>query len=176
MKVDITDLRKTSGAKDTFEYEGPLDLGDVRFVGPVKLDLHLDNAVSRILVRGTLEGRVKATCSRCAEEFETPLSVEIDEEFLPESSPEIESQGDLTWSTVNVYPDESNDLVVDEVLRQNALAAIPIQQICDEDCKGLCSECGQNLNVRACGCEPAIDPRWAGLQELKARLGSNGQD
>lgn len=176
MKVDITDLRKVSGAKDTFTYEGPLDLEDVRFVGPAKLELHLGNAGSRILVRGTLEGRVEVTCSRCAEAFTTPLSVEIDEEYLPENSPEIESEDDLTWSTINIYTDDSNDLVIDEVLRQNALAAFPIQLLCKEDCKGLCSECGQNLNERACGCEPAIDPRWAGLQELKARLGSNGQD
>jgi len=53
-----------------------------------------------------------------------------------------------------------------EVLRQDVLVAVPMHPICREDCAGLCSTCGQNLNEGSCNCAPEPDPRWASLAAL----------
>jgi uncharacterized protein len=58
-------------------------------------------------------------------------------------------------------------LDVREVIRQNALLAIPMKPLCKEDCAGLCSQCGKDLNTKQCKCiKQEIDPRWAKLVNL----------
>jgi uncharacterized protein len=48
---------------------------------------------------------------------------------------------------------------------------LPLNPVCDEDCKGLCSHCGQDLNTGVCGCvEENVDPRWAALSALREKL------
>jgi len=50
------------------------------------------------------------------------------------------------------------------------LLALPMGLVCREDCKGLCSSCGQPLNEGACDCKPSlVDQRWARLKELKLK-------
>ncbi|MBM3465774.1 MAG: DUF177 domain-containing protein [Armatimonadetes bacterium] len=165
MKVDIAEIRQGgAGAKSDFDYQGPLDLVDLRFLGPVQLHLRLSNAGSRLLMQGELEGKVRVTCDRCAEDFEETLTVEIDEEYLPSASPEAAGHEDDPWTDINVYQPEDTTVDVTEVLRQNTLAALPIQALCSEACQGLCASCGENLNKRQCSCErSSIDPRWQPL-------------
>ena len=52
------------------------------------------------------------------------------------------------------------------------LLASPVKLICREDCKGLCPQCGTNLNNATCNCQQPGDPRWAALGELKNKLQS----
>jgi uncharacterized protein len=57
------------------------------------------------------------------------------------------------------------------VLREQVLLAVPLRAICREDCKGLCPQCGANLNEKRCSCaEPVEDPRWSGLKDLRGKL------
>jgi len=57
------------------------------------------------------------------------------------------------------------------VLREQVLLAVPLKAICRQDCKGLCSQCGANLNAAQCSCaEPVEDPRWAALKEIRSKL------
>jgi uncharacterized protein len=51
------------------------------------------------------------------------------------------------------------------------LLAVPIKTVCGDACKGLCPQCGKNLNHGDCQCEPvAEDPRWDALKGLKDKL------
>jgi uncharacterized protein len=57
---------------------------------------------------------------------------------------------------------------LDPLLREQLVLALPGYPVCREDCKGLCSVCGANLNDRECGCDRRVpDPRWAGLKNVK---------
>jgi uncharacterized protein len=51
-------------------------------------------------------------------------------------------------------------------VHENLVVAIPIRILCREDCRGLCPECGANLNRGECSCQPAADPRWDALRKL----------
>ena len=63
---------------------------------------------------------------------------------------------------------EGEGLVLEDVLREQLLLAVPMRVVCREDCKGLCPQCGSNLNTGKCECPPGpSDVRWAGLKELK---------
>jgi uncharacterized protein len=56
-------------------------------------------------------------------------------------------------------------------IRDAIILAIPIKILCREDCKGLCPQCGQNLNSETCNCVvKKVNPQWAALSTLKKRV------
>jgi uncharacterized protein len=68
-----------------------------------------------------------------------------------------------------LWIDDHHVLDLSEVLRQDALLATPMHVVCDDECRGLCPTCGQNLNEGPCDCPPEGDPRWSALQDLLNR-------
>jgi uncharacterized protein len=67
------------------------------------------------------------------------------------------------------YRDDQVDL--SELLREQFYLALPMKPLCRDDCKGLCAQCGTNLNTGTCDCHPAWDdPRLAPLKQLKREL------
>ena len=69
-------------------------------------------------------------------------------------------------------PDEAEDyyyrgevVVLDDLIRQEVILAVPFSPQCKADCRGLCPQCGTDLNLGACGCAPPPDPRWKALRE-----------
>jgi uncharacterized protein len=63
--------------------------------------------------------------------------------------------------------DANHIMDLTEPVRQALLVAVDMRPLCREDCKGLCPECGGNLNEVDCGHEPVVeDGRWAALREL----------
>ncbi len=141
---------------------------DFRLAGPVTLALKLTNAETRILVQGRARGEVLVECARCNEEFSLFLDLEIEENFVPEDSPEAKVSGIDAFEILTYKEDR---VVLDEMLRQNFLAAVPIQPICSGgECRGMCDQCGATLNEAPCNCvEEEIDPRWAALSEIQNR-------
>ena len=58
-------------------------------------------------------------------------------------------------------------LLLYALLRDDILLELPTKFLCKPDCKGLCSQCGQNLNLGDCGCnQRRIDPRLEVLQQF----------
>ena len=67
--------------------------------------------------------------------------------------------------SVSVFDGKGID--VDEVVKEQILLAVPTRMLCREDCKGICPECGTDLNKGECACKKDdIDPRWAALKNL----------
>jgi uncharacterized protein len=57
---------------------------------------------------------------------------------------------------------------VEGLVRENVLLTLPAQPVCHEGCRGLCPQCGMNLNRGACPCSSTpIDPRWSILESLR---------
>ncbi len=118
-------------------------------------------------VRGGLTGSLLVQCSRCLEPFVLPLDATFDLQYLPTSSMidaderEIR-EGDLA---AEFYEDEAIDLGL--LAREQCYLTLPMKPLCTPDCRGLCPQCGVNLNNRTCDCNPQwVDPRLAGLKAL----------
>ena len=58
-------------------------------------------------------------------------------------------------------------MLLEDVLREQLVLALPMRTLCIEECKGLCPQCGKNRNTGACKCQPANDARWEALKGLK---------
>jgi uncharacterized protein len=66
---------------------------------------------------------------------------------------------------------QGDGLVLEDVLREQVLLAVPLKVVCREDCKGLCPTCGKNRNTEPCSCAATLgDPRWSALKEIREKL------
>lgn len=171
MKINVSDIKRSHGLSQKLHFEKEVQFEGVELTTPLVADLKLTNVGSRILVEGDLRTRVRQECSRCATDFDEPLHVEVEEQFLPHDSPEVPQGEEIEPDQLNVFTYEDDVIEIDEVIRQNLVASLPSKPLCSEECKGLCSGCGANLNEKACDCESeeSIDPRWGALRDLQAR-------
>ena len=141
----------------------PYEFGPVLLDGDLKLEmLRGQSEVSRtlqgLIIKTTLSTIVDAECGRCLTEIKLPISTEFTELFV--FSRKDRSDDDL------VLP-EDGFVDLGPIARENLLLEVPINAICKTDCKGLCTNCGQNLNETDCGHrEDPTDPRMAKLKSL----------
>ena len=132
---------------------------------------------ANFLVEGELNGLLLHECVRCLEAFAAPADLSFRASYKdPGSGPgqalsrrrlkEPEAAGNSEPEETDCYPVIEQRIELHEMLREQLILSIPMQPLCAEGCQGLCQVCGQNLNVRRCGCEGAkTESPFAILQE-----------
>jgi uncharacterized protein len=138
-----------------------------RVTSPVELAFDIQKDGQQFHLVGGVKATLGLACGRCLEDFRFPVDASFDVLFLPhaqnagEGELEIEDD-DLTTA---FYRDDQIDL--GQLVREQFYLALPMKPLCREACKGLCAQCGTNLNSGSCGCRPEwTDPRLAGLKSL----------
>ena len=123
-----------------------------------------------IYIKGRLSGAVKSECGRCLETFLMPIDLAVDAVFAPrEEDAEDENEMFESESNLSYYDGDSIDLL--QELKDIILVSLPIKPICRLDCKGLCPQCGTDLNKGSCQCENRKGPSpFDKLKELKTKL------
>lgn len=103
-----------------------------RCAGPLVVVADVAKITNVVTVHLTLHGRLHLLCSRCLEEFETPIEKKLQ---------------------LN-YPVDKGELVLDlnPDIRQELMLEYPLQAFCSPQCQGLCPRCGKNLNQGKCNC------------------------
>ena len=180
MQFDLRQLGRHGGASRdehvdrTFEpaaFEAPGERDDAyRVVAPVNLvmDVHKDCDAYR--VTGRVQTRLELECGRCLESFQVPVDTTFELRYVPASANSGEGEREVEEDdlTTAFYRDEQLDL--GELMHEQFVLALPMKPLCSEHCKGLCPQCGTNLNATSCDCPPAWkDPRLVGLQSLLDR-------
>jgi uncharacterized protein len=126
---------------------------DLRYV---KGELRLSRTKEGILVQGALHVGIESECYRCLTPIERDLVVEIEELYSPDGA---------GVSEFSIGDDGILDLA--PLLRAEAIIVGGTRSLCRADCKGLCPECGINLNeVEDHRHDEQIDPRLAKLKQL----------
>jgi uncharacterized protein len=140
-----------------------------RVVSPVVLSLNIDRQEpGRYRVAGHLAGDLELTCSRCLEPFTLPVKTDFDLRYVPktENVGADEKQVEEDDLATAFYADDQIDL--EQLMMEQFQLALPMKPLCSETCKGLCPQCGSNLNTDPCDCDPTWeDPRLAALKQLK---------
>lgn len=156
--------------------------GDTGFraVGVSRLDAVLRKVSGGVLLKGSFRVDVESPCKRCLAEVKLNLPVSFTLNLVPESlargegfeDDEDEDGGeapgtfDLEDSNSETFDGKTIEL--DPILREQVLLALPMNVLCRETCKGLCTVCGEDLNVKNCGHEQKVlDPRLAALKDIK---------
>jgi uncharacterized protein len=103
-------------------------------------------------------------CWRCLEQAELELDVEV-EDFFEAELPPIEDIGEE--EEPSFWYSEDGLLNLSAWAHDAVAEQLPPKILCTEECKGLCPQCGANLNLKQCGCEPPRDYRWEKLKDLQ---------
>ena len=161
----IIDLKKIFVNEDSsLPIEYSLDLSQVEHGGvfplkkPVTLKGTVSNSASLIKLAAVISYEYDAPCDRCSKPTARVVNLNLDKALA--SSIEGEDS-----DSILVTPDMKLNL--DELIYSEVIVSLPTKHLCNEDCKGICSKCGKNLNEGKCDCpEKEIDPRLAALAEL----------
>jgi len=136
---------------------------DVRLVEPLEVDLTARSVGDGVLLRGRLRATVERECRRCLTGVRQVVDDSVDMFFS-----EIGEDEDELGGEVYPLPARGQELDVTEAVREQLLLRAPQYALCDEACRGLCPQCGTNLNEGTCDCvsEAAPSP-WDALKQVK---------
>ena len=115
------------------------------------------NNAGALTLRGTLSAAMRCVCDRCAAEFDREVSYPLD---IPLAS-ELQDEENPDYFLL-----DGDELDLEELLETVFILNMDTRFLCRDDCKGLCSRCGKNLNEGPCGCRTESDPRLAVLEQL----------
>jgi len=148
---------------------------DYRVVAPVEVSMDIEKAdADAFLVTGHVAARLEMSCSRCVEPFEVPVDSTFELRYVPAEQNAGEGEHEIAEDDLTTAFYREGVLDVIELLREQFQLALPMKPLCTEDCRGLCPECGANLNRTECGHAPQWeDPRLAPLKGLLNRQKEN---
>lgn len=167
-KVSVAEILGRPGSCRDVKVRRPLAgihnaLGKVA-ADPIEADLKAESVVEGILVSGDARAAAEMSCARCLEPLRADLELQLCELYVP--------RGQEAPADEEVYEFRGLEIDLEPMLRDALALALPLKPICAGDCRGLCARCGRNLNRGRCECgENEVDPRWAGLEKLRERLG-----
>lgn len=129
--------------------------------GPVLIDVSVTNAGGGLVVRGSARAVAAASCSRCLKPFDLTLDGEIESLFTFE--PVEDGDDELSGSV-----DDEGFIDLTAVVIAALVIETPLAPLHDEECAGLCPQCGADLNEGPCGCAgcPDDDHPFAALGAL----------
>jgi uncharacterized protein len=169
----LIDLTKLHGQREHVErrfepsaFDPPDE--EYRVAAPVELTMDVEKAGhDTFRVHGRATTSLELECSRCLEPFTMPVEATFDLRYLPAEANEGEGEHEIEDDDLDAAYYRDGVLDVIDLLREQFQLALPMKPLCSEACKGLCSECGTNLNKTQCDCTHTWeDPRLAALKGL----------
>jgi uncharacterized protein len=129
------------------------------------------HVINDIRVVGDLSAKFELACARCLDPITCDVASNFDLLYRPIGADAGKEELSVTVAEAEVSYYQGEGVLLEDVLREQVLLALPLRAVCREDCKGLCPHCGKNLNLEQCNCaEPLEDPRWSVLKDLKEKL------
>ena len=181
MLIEIRELEAHAVDFDEQLQPGVIDLGaeirqsgDLRSAGRAQLvrEHHgKHHLIKDIRVAGDLKTQVELLCARCLEPIVRDVTKKFDLLYRPQGADAGKEEISVTAAEAEVGYYRGEGLLLEDVLREQLLLALPVKAICRDDCRGLCPHCGRNLNQEQCACtEPIEDPRWSALKDIREKL------
>ncbi len=165
LSFDIRSLEsKAEQVEGSLSPDDPIWLeGDALPSGAITVTGRLSSAgEGRFYFSGRMTGWMDIPCRRCLEDVDVAVEDEVHFIFAETGADEADDPDVFT------YDPSARELDLRPAIRENWLLIAPAYAQCRDDCKGLCANCGRNLNEGACDCAPvSTDSRWDALLPLK---------
>ncbi len=174
MFYSVRDLELRKAQFDVSIEPGVIDFLDanLRQAGPVAAQGTVElvpYSTGDIQMRGQFRVRMESDCDRCLEPAQFDVENNLAILFKPSSETEEDEEAELAEGETDVAFYDGDGVLLEDVVREQIVLALPIKLVCKEDCQGLCPVCGENWNLRECECERTpVDVRWSALQELNS--------
>ena len=163
MKIQISDIVSGKGRHknidytfemNPFEFEGDI----IKPVSSCSVQGDISSKDNILLLNINIKVNLEMNCSRCLDTFIYPIDIDIEERFT--NNKELQDNEEIIFV-------DSDTLDIAKIVENVIISTLPIKRLCTDDCKGLCYQCGKNLNEGSCQCETNdVDLRLAKLQEL----------
>jgi uncharacterized protein len=152
----------------TFQPEEVADSGDAyRIVSPVELAFEIHRDKDRFRLVGSVVSELELPCSRCLEPVRLPVDARFDLRYLPLVEAAVDDEREVDEEDLGTSYYRNDEIDLNELLREQFYLVLPMKPLCQDDCRGLCSQCGTNLNTDTCDCAPVWeDQRLAALKDL----------
>lgn len=128
----------------------------------MNLSLHVLPQSDGVLFTGNLKGALNLPCERCLK----PVEVTVDRDFHV-----FEDLPGMTDTPLDSLLRETNghlELNIRHMMWEQFNLSLPVKVLCSAECKGICPECGKNLNEGECACSgDKTDPRMAVFKQIK---------
>jgi uncharacterized protein len=151
-----------------------------KLVAPGEMKVKFKKVAGRVFLTGSMQPKLIAPCKRCLKDVPVnePVSFSLRMVEKKEHERELDAAGDddgagetagsFDLDQADAEPFDGKTIDLDPIVREQVLLALPVSVLCREDCKGLCTVCGQDLNEKDCGCErKVVDVRLAKLKDIK---------
>jgi uncharacterized protein len=142
-----------------------VDLSDLQYgashpvTEPVEASGTVRNTAGVLVMSGSIKTCLHGVCDRCAAEFSREVEYPIQAVLVEELANE---ENEDEW----VFPLEGESADLQDIVRTVFVLNMESKLLCKPDCKGLCCQCGKNLNDGPCSCQKEPDPRFAALRQL----------
>lgn len=174
MLVDLSAIIKVTGAR--IELDDDIGLPNAEFLGetytfiePLRIRGEIYNNGQSLTLDVRVTGKMQTECARCLK----PTEVEVDfgiRELLSRAEDGAQEDQDIILF-------DGHEIELDDIVEDHFLMNISGRYLCKADCKGLCPNCGQDLNEGDCDCNKEyIDPRWQALADILDRQKENAPD
>ena len=172
MEIDIKSLDNgvTSISKsipvDEFNFE------DKEFSGPIYVNLKaVKEKIGRVWIEGDIEAIAIFQCDRCLDTIKDEIIADVNL-LIRRKAPQEEEEKEKNDYTI--IEADSSEVDITKYLKDSILLSLPYKKLCSPDCKGICPECGVNLNKEDCDCgKKNVDPRLEQLKNLKNKMEDN---
>ena len=163
MRLGLAQIMDRPGAVVPFPCS--VDLSDLQYgashpvTEPVEASGTVRNTAGVLVMSGSIKTCLHGVCDRCAAEFSREVEYPIQAVLVEELANE---ENEDEW----VFPLEGESADLQDIVRTVFVLNMDSKLLCKPDCKGLCCQCGKNLNDGPCSCQKEPDPRFAALRQL----------
>jgi uncharacterized protein len=155
LRLGDLELEFTEDAKQLAALSDLIRESKIRFTSPVEIRLKAFLRNRLVEVEGRLRTTIRQTCSRCLKDFASDLQTDFALTYTREvPNTDERRETELQADELGLIYFSGEEIDLQESVREQIVLAVPMQPLCDENCRGLCPRCGADCNETDCGCDP----------------------
>lgn len=181
MFIKVKDLELRKLEFDESFPPGVIELGpELTQTGPLKTAGRAElvrehrgarKTVDDIRLVGRFATDIEVRCARCLDPVANAVSESFDLIYRPQGVDTVGEEASISSAETEIGYYQGEGLLLEDVLKEQVLLALPVKQVCMAGCKGLCPHCGVNLNTGSCNCAVSVpDVRWSALEDIRKKL------
>jgi len=149
------------------------DIKDINFtfVDDISIQIEVFRTGKNVFVSGLLNTTVELSCIKCLDDFDLPVEAEFHYNLCPSDEKELLLEKEINKADLDLFFYQGDIIDIVPLVREQILLNIPLYPLCHETCKGICPQCGSNLNHSLCQCdkEEAAGSKFEILKKLSLK-------
>jgi uncharacterized protein len=150
---EIEDEVRVEGEVKGAKFQRPEDT-ELKFLSPITYALKIEKIGEDYRVTGKVHGSLSLSCARCLDEFNCSVDSTVDIELMRRPK-DFASELELRDEEMDVCYFDGDEVDLDPYVYEEVILSMPIQALCSDACRGMCPQCGKNLNREECRCDRA---------------------